>query len=150
MNYRIAIGTDHRGYELKESIVKHHTIGIHAIDWVDVGTFNTDRTDYPPFAIEVSKLILLKKVDYGILLCGTGVGMAIVANRFPGIYAGLVWSEELAKLAKEDDNVNVLVLPADFIKMENVLPILQAWLTAQFQAGRYEKRIEMIDTIKLQ
>lgn len=148
MNYRIAIGTDHRGYMLKEFIKEQNAIGFYTIDWIDVGTDSTVRTDYPPFGMQVSKLVVSKQVDYGVLLCGTGIGMAIIANRFPGIYAGLVWNEETAHLAKEDDNVNVLVLPADYIDTEQALLILQAWLSATFQAGRYQKRIEMIDSIR--
>ncbi len=147
MNYRIAIGTDHRGYELKEFLKENHTIGCSVIDWIDVGAQSSHRTDYPPFALQVSSLVITNEVDLGILLCGSGIGMAIAANRFAGIYAGVVWNEQLAQMAKEDDNVNVLVLPADFVTQEQALPIVRSWLSATFQAGRYQQRIEMIDKI---
>ena len=79
------------------------------------------------------------------MLCATGVGMAIAANRFPNIYAGLAWNEEIARLSKEDDNVNVLVLPSDFVSNEQMIAMTRAWLSAQFNEGRYAKRIAMID-----
>jgi ribose 5-phosphate isomerase B len=89
--------------------------------------------------------LLSGHAQQGILLCGTGVGMAITANRFPGVYAGLVWNEEIARLAKEDDKVNILVLPADFVSLDQLVAMVKAWQTAQFNEGRYAKRIAMID-----
>jgi len=100
---KIAIGADHNGFAAKKYIQQQ----LPDIDWLDVGTFNEERTDYPIFAKKVSKAILNGEAQEGVLLCGTGVGMAIAANRFPGIYAGLAWNEEIARLSKEDDNVNI-------------------------------------------
>lgn len=145
MEIRIAIGADHRGYQLKEYLKSQPLIGKYAIEWVDVGTFATDRTDYPIYAQKVSGLILNEQVQLGVLLCGTGTGMCIAANRFPGIYAGLAWDITIARLNREDDNCNVLVLPADYLPNSNAIEILVSWLHAEFKDGRYAERINMID-----
>lgn len=141
MNYRIAIGVDHRGFELKTVLVKEL---LDRVTWIDVGTFSAERTDYPPFAQKVVHLIQSGEADLGVLACGSGVGIAIAANRYPHIYAGVAWNEAVARSAKEDDNVNILVLPADFISDQAML-LVKAWLGAEFKGGRYQKRLEMID-----
>lgn len=144
---RIAIGADHRGYQLKEFLKQKVTIPGTLIDWVDVGAFDDQRSDYPEFAIAVAKAMQEQKADQGLLICGTGVGMAVAANRFHGIYAALVWNKTIARMAKEDDHTNVLVLPSDFISADEALAMVHAWVTAQPKEGRYEKRIAMIDAI---
>ena len=138
---KIAIGTDHRGFDLKNFIIN----AFQKIEWEDVGCFSTERCDYPIYAKKVSELILENKVKYGILLCGTGIGMAIAANRFKKIYAALVWNSTIARLSKEDDNSNILVLPADFISNEDSLEIIEAWLKASFKGGHYLERIKMLE-----
>jgi ribose 5-phosphate isomerase B len=143
---RIVLGADHRGYALKEFLKQQQTIAHYTISWFDVGTHSQERTDYPLFAQSACKVMLEGIADYGILLCGTGVGMAIAANRFKGIYAGLVWNTEIARLSKEDDNTNILVLPSDYMHNEQALEILHVWLKAEFKQGRYQERITMIDT----
>lgn len=143
----IALGADHRGFALKE-FLKQQKITQEIVTWLDCGAQNDERSDYPLFALEVAKAIQAKKASCGILLCGTGVGMAIAANRFSGIYAGVAWNQEIARKGKEDDNINVLVIPADFIQQHDVLAIVQAWLGASFKEGRYAQRLAMIDAIK--
>ena len=138
---KISIGTDHRGYDQKNGIIKNITDN----EWIDVGCFSHERCDYPEFAKLVVDLVREKKTDLGVLLCGSGIGMSIAANRFKGIYAGLVWSAEVAIKAREDDNVNILVLPSDFIADEQSILIVRAWLQAEFKGGRYQKRLAMID-----
>lgn len=145
MNIRIAIGTDHRGFEIKRQLTEIAHIGTHVIEWIDVGTFSSKRTDYPEFALKVVTLLRNGEADRGILLCGSGIGMAIAANRFAGIYAGLVWNEKVARSAREDDNVNILSLPADYLTSNEVPGIIDAWLSARFKKGRYQERLEMID-----
>jgi len=141
---KIAIGSDHRGFEHKKFIINHFT-QFNNIQWIDVGGFSSDRSDFPEFSYLVVKAILNKEADLGVLLCGSGIGMAIAANRFKGIYAGVAWSDEVARLAREHDNVNVLVLPSDFISFEQSESILSSWLHARFKGGTYQKRLEMID-----
>lgn len=143
---KIAIGTDHRGFEHKNVIQNGVSIEQKHIEWIDVGCYSTQRVDYPHFAFDVVELMKTKKADLGILLCGTGVGMAIAANRFAGMRAGVVWDKDTAQRAKEEDDVNILVLPADFLTPEQAVQLVLVWLNAQFKGGRYAQRLQMIDT----
>lgn len=146
----IAIGSDHRGFEMKGYIIKHLTkFDTYAINWLDVGAYSSERTDYPVYAIEAIQAMIAGKASCAVLLCGTGIGMVIVANRFPGIYAGLAWSEVIARLAKEDDNCNVLALPSDYISNDQALHLIKVWLSAEFKGERYKERIDLIDTISI-
>jgi ribose 5-phosphate isomerase B len=138
---KIAIGSDHRGFAHKEFIqqnISHYT-------WIDVGTYDQTRTDYPIYTEKVVQLYVTKNVDYGVLLCSTGIGMAIAANRHTGIYAAIVWNEEIACQAKAEDNSNILVLPADSVSYEQAISIITIWLSTSFKGGRYAERLEMID-----
>lgn len=144
---KIAVGTDHRGFAIKEYLIAQPRIADLAITWLDVGAHDDERSDYPMFAERVCHAILNQDVNKGILLCGTGVGMAIAANRFPGIYAAVVWNEEVAALSASDDKANVLSLPADYLSKEYVVEIIGAWLTTHFKEGRYQERITMIDSL---
>lgn len=139
----IAIGADHRGYDCKEYLMK----SMPTISWLDVGAYSNERSDYPIYAQAVCQSMLQGKAAYGILLCGTGVGMSVVANRYPSIYAALVWNSEIARLSKEDDNANVLVLPADYVTDQEAQTIIEAWLRATFKEGRYRERLNLIDRI---
>jgi ribose 5-phosphate isomerase B len=147
MLMRIAIGADHRGYIIKTYLKENEELYNTHIDWIDVGCSNGDYCDYPPYAIDVAQLIQNKEVDLGILICGTGIGMAITANRFINVYAGLVCNVDAARLARQHDNVNVLVLPADFISNEDASQMVSAWMSAEFLAGKYQNRLDMIDAI---
>ena len=89
--------------------------------------------------------ILEKKVDLGVLLCGTGIGMAIAANRFKHIYAGITWNKEVAQRARQEDSINILVIPADFVSVAEAKEITNAWLSTNFKQAEYAKRIAMID-----
>jgi ribose 5-phosphate isomerase B len=141
----IGLGTDHRGFSLKNWLQESFVFQPKTIVWQDFGAYTAERSDYPEFAKKVSQALLEKKIDYGILLCGSGVGMAIAANRFKGIYAGLVWNAEIARLAKQDDNINILVIPADFVSIHELDAMVRAWLSTEFNNGRYQKRLESID-----
>lgn len=147
MVMKIAIGSDHRGFEHKIWLTSQDNLAGNEISWIDVGADNAIRSDYPEFGFNVAKLVQSKEVDYGILLCGTGVGMSIVANRFKYVYAGLAWNETIARLNKEDDNVNVLILPADYIDFQETKNIINSWLSSKFKGGRYQSRIDMIDLL---
>ena len=129
-----------------KTYLKQYVVGIDdPIAWIDVGTDNQDRTDYPLFAEKVIKTIQSGEAQLGILLCGTGIGMAIAANRFKNMRAGVVWNEAIARRVKEEDNVNVLVLPSDFVDNELAVKICNAWLAATFKGGRYQERLDMIN-----
>ncbi len=143
---RIAIGVDHRGFMLKEYLKKKLELKI-PITWLDIGAFSNERTDYPLFVKPVCDLVLCQKAEVGILSCGSGIGMAIAANRYPGIYAALVWNSEVAQLAKSDDNANILVLPADFLTGGQAITLVQVWLETMFKGGRYAERVALIDSL---
>ncbi|HEX4069232.1 MAG TPA: RpiB/LacA/LacB family sugar-phosphate isomerase [Candidatus Babeliales bacterium] len=138
---KIAIGADHRGFLHKEFIKKH----MHSIEWIDVGTHNEERTDYPIFADKVVHLMLDHTVNAGVLLCASGGGMAIAANRYNYIYAVVAWNMEIAKQCKLEDNANILVLPSDFVSCEDAVNMIDLWLAQEFKGGRYAERIAMID-----
>jgi ribose 5-phosphate isomerase B len=138
---KISIGADHRGYALKAAIIKHFA----SIDWLDVGADNDQRSDYPRYAAAVTRAVLEKRVQAGVLLCGSGIGMSIAANRHKGIYAGLCWSPAVATVAKENDGINVLVLPASSLQATEAFAIIHAWLDARFKDGRHQDRLAMID-----
>ena len=146
-NLKISIGVDHRGFELKKYLTSLKNINNFQISWLDVGTNNNQRTDYPIYAQKAISALIDKKVDLAILSCGSGIGMSIAANRYKNIYAGLVWSCEIAKLAKEDDNINVLVLPADFISNEQAYEIIHTWLNSKFKSEQYLNRLNMLNNI---
>ncbi len=145
MEYTLAIGADHRGFALKRDLITRSQYGQHTVSWEDVGTESDERTDYPIYTKRVVELVLAGQVDYGILTCGSGIGVSIAANRFKGIFAGLVWNEVLAQAAKEHDNVNVLILPADYMETKLAQECVIAWLSAEFRKGRYLERLRMID-----
>lgn len=145
MKITIALGTDHRGFALKEYLKTRPLIGTYAITWLDCGAFNEERSDYPIFAHLVCETLLTEQAHLGILLCGSGIGMAVAANRFDGIYAGLVWNSEIARLAREDDNCNVLVIPANYCDTKLLHEMVHAWLHAQFKGGVYAERLTLVD-----
>ena len=142
----IALGSDHGGYKLKEEIKKYlEEVGI---DYKDFGTDSEERTDYPIYAKKVADAIREKECDKGILLCKSGCGMAIVANKFKGIRAGLVINEKEAKLAKADDDINVITISGNNTTIEEAIKIIRMWLGTEFKGGRYQERIEMINNIE--
>ncbi len=142
---KISIGSDHRGVSLKARIIEE----LSHITWRDVGTKNTERTDYPIYADKVVHDVKDDSSDFGILICGSGVGMAVAANREKGIYAALCWSPEIARVAYQDDGVNVLALSSDYLSPEENLAITRAiieqWTKKSFKGGRYADRLEMLD-----
>ncbi len=138
---KITIGSDHRGFETKKFLMEN----INEFTWLDEGCCDDTRTDYPVYAKKVCQRILSDEASCGVLLCGSGVGMSVAANRNRGIFAALCWSEKVAKMARQDDGANVLVLPTDFVSPEQAVAIFYAWQNAEFKGGRYQQRLEMID-----
>jgi len=146
MDITIAIGTDHRGFVLKELIVQAYKNPHYAIRWIDRGAYSNDRTDYPLFAHDVARLMESGESELGILICGTGIGMAIAANRHKGVRAGVAWNGDIARLGREDDHMNVLCIPADYCTYEETKLLIDAWLKAQPKTGRYAERVALLDT----
>src|SRR3989304_8739501 len=137
---KIAIGADHRGFAFKAYIKQYVCGNGDPIVWIDAGADTDERSDFPVFTKNVCELILSGEVDRGILICGSGIGMSIAANRHPKIYGALVWNKEAAQVSKEHNNANVLILPADFISVEQAAQMANSWLTAIFKKGRYQER----------
>lgn len=142
---KIAIGCDHVGYELKPIIVEH--LKTRGIDVVDYGTNDIERTDYPVYGRSVAEAVAEKNVDGGILICGTGVGISIVANKIKGIRAVVCSEPYSAKLSKEHNDTNILALGARVIGSEMAKMIVDAWLDAEFEGGRHKARVSMIESV---
>lgn len=139
---KIHIGSDHAGVELKELIKKHFD---GKFEFEDEGTFTTESVDYPDFAHAVAQKVLEDGGSLGILICGTGNGMAITANKHAGIRAALCWAPEIAALAKQHNNANIIVLPARFIPSDVAIDTLTAFFEAEFEGGRHQRRIDKIN-----
>jgi len=157
---KISIGADHRGFNLKESLKNYFDKNTKEIfgdnflvEWQDVGAFDLERSDYPNFAKKVCENVLSKKSDFGVLICGSGVGMSIAANRFKKIYAALCWNANIANLVVKHDGANVLILPSDFISEEDALNIVKiliaSWNKQEAMEDRYKSRLQAIDEWKL-
>lgn len=142
----IAIGADHGGYKLKEEIKKYFEEK--GIQYKDFGTENEERTDYPIYAKKVATSIQKKESASGILICRSGYGMTVVANKFKGIRAAAILNEESAKSAKEDDDINIITLGGDYLTTNQAICIIRNWLGAEFKGGRYEERLKMLEEIE--
>ncbi len=142
----IAIGADHGGYKLKEEIKKYFDEC--GIEYKDYGTDSNERTDFPIFAKEVSKSVQNNECEGGILICTTGAGMAMVANKFKGIRSVECSEEDDAKMAKEHHNINILTMPARKLTVSKAIAIIRIWLGTEFLGGRYNQRLEMIKEIE--
>jgi len=144
---KIAIGSDHRGVDVKNAIKL--LLQAKSIQVLDYGTFNGEQSvDYPDFAVSVANCVSNHDADLGILICGTGIGMSIVANKFFNVRAALVHDEETAKYAKEHNNANILVLGGNLIDTERAKRLVSIWLDSSFEAGRHEKRLNKIKELE--
>jgi ribose 5-phosphate isomerase B len=139
---KIAIGTDHAGFELKERL-KGYLSG-RGVEVVDFGTTSAESTDYPPYAFRVAEAVRDGKADLGILLCDSGNGIAIAANKVEGIRAAIAMNPEQAALARRHNDANILVLGAKFLPRPIEDPTVAAWLDAEFEGGRHARRIGQI------
>lgn len=139
------LGTDHRGFELKEKIKIF--LEKEKVEYIDCGVFSKDRADFPLIAKDVCNR-MNKEIDLSILICGSGIGMSMAANKIKGIRAGVCFNELGAKDGKEHSNINCLVLPGDFIDIDLSEKIIKTWLESKFLGGRYLSRIQMIEKIE--
>ena len=138
MNKKIFIASDHAGYEMKTKLNDHFS------SLIDLGTNSIDSVDYPDFAHKLTTEVLKNAGSLGILICGTGVGMSIAANRVKGIRAGLVSNNEIARLIRQHNNANVLVLPGRFMDEEEAIKSVKTFIETEFEAGRHQARIDKI------
>ena len=143
---RIAIGSDHRGYHLKEKLAGILRSKGHEIS--DEGTSLTEAVDYPDFAKLVAQKVSDASSDRGILICGTGIGMAITANKFPGVRAAPITDEVTAEISRRHNDLNVLCLSADMLSPRAVERMVEVWVDTEFEGGRHQRRVEKINAIE--
>lgn len=146
MTKKIALAADHAGFEEKEKIKK--TLDEIGVEYVDMGTDSCDSVDYPDFARKVGEAVSKGEYEQGLLVCGSGTGMAIAANKIHGVRAAVAWSPDIARLAREHNNANVLSLPARFMSAEDADKVVKAWFDAKFEGGRHERRVEKITDLE--
>jgi len=146
MKETIVIGSDHAGFVLKEKL-KPFLVKI-GLNVLDLGTYSKDRCDYPEFAAAVAKAVSTGKFKKGILICKSGIGNSIVANRFPGVRAALAYSVKAARLSREHNDSNILVLGSGFVNKKLGEKILNIWLKTKFQGGRHQRRLNLIKKIE--
>lgn len=140
---KIAIAADHGGFELKESLKKHYDK--QSLNLMDLGTFSPDSVDYPDVAELMVKNILDSSVDLGILICGTGIGISIAANRHNGIRAAILYDDFVAKVAKEHNNANVVVFGGRTMTFEESVKRFDIFLKAKYEGGRHDRRLCKMD-----
>jgi ribose 5-phosphate isomerase B len=140
---RIPIASDHAGFEMKERLrIALEELGFEV---QDIGTHSAASTDYADYAHPLAEEVSEGLAQRGVLLCGTGLGMSYVANRYPRVRAAVAWTPEIASLARKHNDANVLVRPARFVSEEDALAILTTWLETEFEGGRHQRRIEKIE-----
>ena len=140
---KISIASDHAGYAYKEEIKKYLSAKGHEI--VDCGTYSLDSCDYPIFGKEAAKKVANKEVDFGILVCSSGEGIAIAANKVKGVRAGIAYNDDVARLMRQHNNANMIAFGASFMALEDVLRRVDIFLATDFEGGRHERRVNEIE-----
>ena len=140
---KIAIASDHGGFELKQRVIDHYKDS--DITFIDLGTSSTDSCDYPDIARIMVDCLRAQKADLGILICGTGIGISIAANRFTGMRAAILYSDFCAEMAKKHNNANIMVFGGRTMAFEDVVRRIAIFLDTEFEGGRHIKRIEKIE-----
>ena len=141
---KIAIGKDHAGVGVKEKIQDHLEKKGHQV--INKGYDGEESVDYPDFIHPVSKEIKEKKAEIGVIVCGSGNGAAMTANKHKGVRAAICWSEEIAALAKHHNNANIISIPSRFLNEKEIIKIIDVFIEAEFEGGRHERRVKKIDT----
>lgn len=142
MNKKIAIGGDHAGFDFKGKLIEKLTARGYEVK--DFGPFSTDSVDYPDYVHPLCQAIEKGEFELGIVICGSGNGVAITANKHQGIRAALCWNENLAALSRQHNNANVIALPARFISYEHAEKLSEIFLTTEFEGGRHQNRVNKI------
>ncbi len=140
---KVAIGCDHAGYKLKEILKEKLTTMGHEV--TDCGTNSLESTDYPDYAHVVAKGVSNGSFEKGVLICGSGNGISMTANKYKGVRAALCWTKEIAELARLHNNANILSLPARFVAIEQGIEILDTFFSTDFEGGRHERRVNKIN-----
>ena len=142
----IAIGCDHGGYKLKEELKKY--MDEKNIEYRDCGTMSEESIDYPNIAKKVAKSVQSKECEKGILICRSGIGMSMCANKYKGIRCAVCYKEETAKYARMHNDSNILALGADYITTNEAICIFRVWLATEFEGGRHQERLKLIEEIE--
>ena len=142
----IAIGCDHGGYKLKEELKKY--MDEKNIEYRDCGTMSEESIDYPNIAKKVAKSVQSKECEKGILICRSGIGMSMCANKYKGIRCAVCYKEETAKYSRMHNDSNILALGADYITTNEAICIFRMWLATEFEGGRHEERLKLIEEIE--
>jgi ribose 5-phosphate isomerase B len=140
---KIVTGGDHAGFETKEAITRMLKEKGYEVE--DMGTYNTDSVDYPDFSHRVATAIANKEADFGVLVCGSANGVAIAANRHRGVRAAIAWRNDIAALARQHNDANIICIPGRFLTQEEAEQFVKTFLTTSFEGGRHQKRVEKIE-----
>jgi ribose 5-phosphate isomerase B len=140
---KIAIGCDHAGFPYKDTIVK--LLEERGFEIIDYGTDSPDSVDYPDFVHPVADVVQANQTDYGVLICGSGNGVAMTANKHKGIRAAVAWNTDSASLARAHNNANILAIPARFVDLATAQEIVRAFFDSEFEGGRHARRVDKID-----
>lgn len=141
-NQTIAIGCDHAGFPFKDPIIAH--LKEQGYEVKDFGTYSLDSVDYPDFVHPVAKSIESGESQFGVLICGSGEGVCITANKHAAIRAALVWRDDITALSRQHNNANVICLPSRFISLSDAIKFVDVFLSTKFEGGRHERRVEKI------
>jgi ribose 5-phosphate isomerase B len=145
---RIALASDHAGYAEKERLKS--VLSELGVEFDDLGTKSEDSVDYPDYARAVAEQVADGRVEQGLLVCGSGTGMAITANKVPGVRAAVAWSEEIARLARQHNDANVLAIGARTTPPAEIPNIVRAWFSTEFEGGRHADRVNKISDVEKQ
>ena len=143
---KVAVGCDHGGFVLKDAVIS--TLEELGAQVVDMGTYSTESVDYPVYGKKVADAVANGECDLGVVMCGTGIGISIAANKVKGILAAVVTDEFMAEMTRRHNNANIIALGGRVITPEKAKSLVKAWYTAEFEGGRHQKRIDMITQIE--
>ncbi len=143
---KIAIGSDHGGFDQKEEVVKH--LKSKGYEVLDVGTQSKDSCHYPEFGAEVGKLVAIKECDFGIVICTSGEGICMAANKIKGVRCGIGYNDEVSKLMRMHNNANVIAFGAKFMDTKDVIRRIDLFLSTEFEGGRHQTRVDLISNLE--
>lgn len=139
---KIAIGNDHAGTELKQQVLRYLEENNHTV--INVGTDSDESVDYPDFAHQVGKMVNENETEMGVVICGSGNGVNITVNKYPGVRSALCWTTEIAALARQHNNANVIAIPARFVSNTLALEMVKVFFETNFEGGRHSRRVDKI------
>lgn len=140
---KIAVASDHGGFALKEEVKRH--LKERGLEILDLGTYSEESVDYPVYGKACGEAVVSKEVDLGVVVCGTGIGISMAANKVKGVRCGLCTSVEMARLTKQHNNANILALGGRTTDPALAMEIVDAWLDTEFEGGRHQRRTDMLD-----